>query len=278
MLRVLLLGSTGLLGTELHKVLKETTNLYAPTRNYLDLNSYLLIEEYFKYNPKFDVVINCTGYNKVDQAEVDKENCWYDNVDMPVFIATELAKKYPDTKFIQFSSDYVFDGENPRGYYEISKKNPISYYGLSKSACEDFVMKANNKAIIVRTSWLFGPAKPNFVYNILNAYKTNGEVSVVDDQIGCPTYTVDIANNVHELLNLEPGIYHFVNEGNCSWHELAKLALSYFYDEPNIKAIKTADLKSFAKRPKCSILHNRKLKKLPNFKVSLEDYLKNLSI
>jgi dTDP-4-dehydrorhamnose reductase len=271
--KVLLLGATGLLGFAI-KNYAEFENLYSPTRNELNLNDFKKIQEYLELH-NFELVINCTGYNAVDAAESDYENCYYLNCLVPEFIAKTLFVINPNAKMIQFSSDYVFDGKNSDGYLEDSPKNPLSKYGLSKSTGEDLVLEANPSSYIVRVSWLFGPGKANFVEKIITKYRNSEKITVVDDQFGKPTYTLDVAKSLKSVICGKPGIYHLPSEGIASWYELAKNALSKYDSNSEIQSCKTEDLNSFATRPKYSILINSKLPESPSYDVGLTDYLTN---
>ncbi len=271
--KVLLLGATGLLGFAI-KNFAGFECLYSPTRKDLDLNYFRIIQEYLKLH-NFDLIINCTGYNVVDEAESDYENCYYLNCLVPEFIAKTLFELNPKAKLIQFSSDYVFDGKNANGYLEDSPKSPISKYGLSKSIGEDLILKANPNSYIVRVSWLFGPGKSNFVDKIITKHKNSDKIVIVDDQFGKPTYTLDIAKSLKNVICNRPGIYHLPSEGVASWYELAKNALLKYDSNSEIQSCKTEDLNSFATRPKYSILINSKLPESPSYEVGLTDYITN---
>ena len=168
-----------------------------------------------------DVVVHCAAYTAVDRAEDDPETCRKVNVDGPRNIA--LVCKELDIKMVYISTDYVFSGEGEEAFEVNSPKHPNNVYGLSKSDGEDEVISLLDKHFIIRISWAFGINGNNFINTMIRLGKERGEVKVVDDQIGSPTYTYDIAELIADMIVTEKyGIYHATNEGYCSWYEFAK--------------------------------------------------------
>jgi len=167
-----------------------------------------------------DAVIHCSAYTAVDRAEENEKLCRAVNVDGTCHIAA--ACKRVGAKMVFLSTDYVFGGSGNRGYEINDSKNPLNVYGRSKLESEDAVRKILNEYFIVRTSWVFGKNGNNFVKTMLRLGKENGELNVVDDQIGSPTYTADLAPLLRDMIDTEKfGTYHATNEGYCSWADFA---------------------------------------------------------
>ena len=224
-LKVLLLGKTGLLGGCFFDQFSGLIGfeLYAPNREELDLVDESLTAAYImKVKP--EVVINCTGYTAVDDAESNSDMAFMLNGDVPSHLVG-LCKEIGAT-LIHFSTDYVFDGENEEGYLEDADCSPINVYGESKLKGEKAVMSGIDNYYIVRTSWLYGRFGKNFVNTMMELARTKSELNVVFDQIGSPTYANDLAtfviNNFVTKKGLPFGIYHLTNSDKCSWFEFAK--------------------------------------------------------
>lgn len=279
MAKVLLIGSTGFLGSNFASVFNIAHELVCPSREELNMESEVSILNYFEFNTGFELVINCSGYNFVDKAEeseVEAQRCLNLNGVMPGVLAKVLADKFPNCRLWQFSSDYVFDGEKKAGYQEDAVKNPLSVYGKSKDLGEEAVLMNNPNAAVIRISWLFGSGGRNFVRTIIDNYKRDGIVSVVNDQYGKATYAKDVARFCFKNQNLiNTGIYHLPNEGVLSWYDLADVSLSLLENDPKIKPISSSELNRLAKRPKYSILSNKKLPNLRDSKEALAEYINN---
>jgi dTDP-4-dehydrorhamnose reductase len=272
MYKVLLLGKSGLLGSAFYKAAANLNiKLAAPSHSELDLSSRDCVVSFLK-SKNFDFVINCTGYNSVDAAEVNVEDCLELNLNVPAFLAEYLAENDLETRLIQFSSDYVFDGENTGGYNENALKNPLSVYGQSKNLMEEALVVSGCNWSVIRISWLFGPGKSNFFSKLLDGKLSN----IISNQFGKITYTEDVAKFVlGNLEKFENEYYHLANEGVESWYEFAGYALKVASRDVKIDPILIEDLNLLAKRPKHSILLNEKLPKLRNWKEAVEDYVNN---
>ncbi|MBA7541362.1 dTDP-4-dehydrorhamnose reductase [subsurface metagenome] len=200
-------------------------------------------------------------------------------------------------RLIHISTDYVFDGQQGGGavvYSEDDKTNPINIYGKSKLAGEEEIKKILEKYFIIRTAWLYGAKGNNFVYTMLRLFRERDVVKVVEDQWGSPTYTVDLAGAILKIIeddSISYGIYHFTNEGVTSWYEFARtinkkakrLGLIEDNKKVEIQSIKTENYPTAARRPKCSVLSNEKIKKeftlkIRNWDKALEDFLSLLKI
>jgi len=196
---VLITGITGQLGYDVYRKLKEKNpniNIYAPTQEELDITNENAVRTYID-NIKPDAIIHCAAYTNVEKAEEEKENCYNVNVTGTKNIIVSSLKY--NSKIIYISSDYVYDGQKDSIYTEEDITNPINYYGTCKTLGENIV-KQNDKHFILRTSWLFGINGNNFLKSMIKLSETKEELNVVDDQIGSPTYTLDLANTITEMI------------------------------------------------------------------------------
>ena len=210
-------------------------------------------------------IINCAAYTAVDNAEEDKESCFSVNRD-----AVEiLAKAATETgaKLLHISTDYVFDGESHTPYKESDSTNPQSVYGASKLAGEEAALKNCPESIVVRTSWLYSSFGNNFVKTMIRLGKERPELNIVADQTGGPTYAADLAETLLHLLleaeqeNFHPGIYHYSNEGHCSWYDFTKaIHRLYGITQCRIHPIESKEYPVKAQRPHYSVLDKKKIK------------------
>lgn len=273
MLKVLLLGSTGLLGSAVKEEFSEF-DLLTPGRQELDVTNSEDLESYIeKIAP--DLVINCTGYNAVDDAEKpeNRDEVFELNEKVPMNLAL-LSEKF-GFKLIQFSSDYVFDGSNSDGYSIDSEYGPINVYGESKMAGELAVLENCSKCFVVRISWLFGPGKKNFVTTMLDLASTRDSLSVVGDQVGKPTYTEDVAKALRVFTDsTDYGIHHLPNEGTVSWFEFTRDIFEIAGVSIELNEVSSEEFKRLAQRPKSSILINSRLPMQRSYREALEDYIK----
>lgn len=214
-----------------------------------------------------DIVINAGAYTLVDGAESNKEAARLVN---HVAVAN-LAQACSDLNcwLIHISTDYVFDGEASNPYVESCETNPKSEYGLSKLNGELAILSSDCQYLIIRTSWVFSEYRSNFMKTMLRVGSTNAQLSIVDDQIGCPTYAQDLARSVVSLLPrlLEPnsfsGVYHYCGNGECSWYDFAQVIFEKarhrgFKVPDHIIPIKTVAYPTPARRPKYSSLNTDK--------------------
>lgn len=276
-LRILITGAEGQLGKAIIKQWAAEDSLFAYNSidcNVLDKNK--VLEIFLKILP--DVVVHCAAYTAVDKAETEIVKCKAVNIQGSINVA-EACRRI-GSKLVFISSDYVFDGEK-KGQYEITDEvRPLNMYGLTKAVAEKEVKAINLKTFIVRTSWMFGEGK-NFVNTMLELAKTSGMIPVVKDQIGSPTYAVDLANFLYQLIRTEKyGIYHATNEGFCSWAELAQRIFILKGVDVRVVPVTSEEYGAKAKRPKNSMLskasldHNGFLR-FPTWEESLEEYLKS---
>jgi len=276
-MKVLVTGGYGLLGTDVCEELDNDNIEYiAFGRNEFDITDREKTLKIIKqYNP--DVVIHCAAYTKVDKAESEKEECYNVNV-----IGTRNiveACKGIDAKLLFVSTDYIFSGEK-EGIYEINDEpSPVNFYGKTKLEGEKIIQQELDKFFIVRVSWLFGKNGTNFVKTMLNLSKEKSEICVVDDQIGSPTFSKDIAKLFVEMIQTTKyGIYHATNEGFCSWAEFAEEIFKITKKSIKVRKISSDEYTSSAKRPKNSRLSKKSLcdnnfTLLPLWKEALKEYI-----
>ena len=279
---VAIFGATGNLGTELVKAFsRKGDRVIGVSREECDISNRESVESFFeKHQPT--IALNAAAYNAVDKAEGEgRENAVRINAEAPALLA-EVARKYATT-FVHFSSDYVFSGEEGE-YREHALTKPINVYGETKLKGEEAVRAINDSAYIVRTSKLFGrqgcspDAKPSFVTIMAKLALTQPELTLVDEEVGCPTYTVDLAEATAALLEqgaYEPGIYHLVNEDEGkTWFGFAEEIFSVLGIDPKRKAVSGAAFPRPAQRPRRIVLLNTKGPKLPSRRDALERFLR----
>lgn len=278
MMKILLFGSTGLIGSALqHEFAKHSeVILITPSHAECDVRNEQNIEETVKkYKP--NVIVNATGYTKVDvaqQEESEKKICYSLNKETPLLL--NAAAKNIGALFVHISTDYVFDGTKNTPYTEYDAPCPISVYGTSKYEGEKCIQTNGGHCIIARTAWPFGPGGKNFVDTMLQLSLTNEILRVVDDQIGSPTYTLDFAESLYALIKKGVlGIHHIVNSGEASWYTLAKSIFELLGVPQEIKPITTIDLNRPAPRPKYSVLATTQKMPLRHWKDALAEYLHN---
>lgn len=277
---IVVTGVGGQLGFD---VIKELNKRNIPCKGIdkadLDITDNNAVSRYFE-EQKPEAVVHCAAYNAVDNAEDDVACCNRVNICGTENIAA--ACKRLDAKMMFFSTDYVFSGEKS-GVYEVGdEKSPLSVYGASKSRAEDIVAENTDKHFILRISWLFGANGNNFVKTMLRLSETNSELKVVDDQIGSPTYTKDLARLVCDMIITEKyGIYHATNEGFCSRMEFADKIFKLAGRPVSVRPVSSAEYPVRAKRPLNSRLSKSSLDKagfirLPDWEDALERYLKEV--
>jgi dTDP-4-dehydrorhamnose reductase len=221
---------------------------------------------------KPDVLIHCAAYTKVDESEENSELAFAVNGYSMEHIAKVCHEL--NIKLIYISTDYVFDGNKSSGYTEEDQTNPLNRYGESKLVGERNVIQLCPNSLILRTSWLFGEHGNNFVQAILRKAKQGEILRVVDDQIGCPTFTKHLADKIISLVETnETGIRHVSGNGSCSWFQFAREILSISSQRVFIQSIATAELGLPAKRPSISVLLSTKTSSLPPWQTGLQEYL-----
>lgn len=274
-MRIVVIGSTGQLGTDLMKVLEHEHETIGLTHKEIEVTDYNSCQIIKKHCP--DVVINTTAFHKTDQCEEDPMKTFAVNAIGAKNIATLSKEVEATTIFI--STDYVFDGSKGEPYTEDDVPNPINTYGISKLAGELYT-KQNPKHYITRVASLFGVAGAsgkggNFIETMITKAKKNEPISVVDDIWMSPTYTKDAANAMKKIIELKLpyGIYHATNSGYCTWFQFAKEIFRMTVLNPNLTPTKTQQLQMQAKRPQFSAL---KSTKLPKYGIKMRDWTEAL--
>lgn len=228
-----------------------------------------------------EAVIHCSAYTAVDRAEEEPELCRKVNAEGTKNIAATCAAL--DCKLIYLSTDYIFSGDGERPWEPEDPPAPLNVYGQTKYEGEQEIKSRLNKYFIVRISWVFGINGNNFVKTMLRLGKENGAVKVVDDQIGSPTYTYDLAKLLVDMAESEAyGQYHATNEGICSWYEFAKeIFRAAGMDEVEVTPVSSEEFPAKAKRPKNSRMSKEKLvkrgfNKMPSWQDAVERYVGEL--
>lgn len=275
---LLVTGANGQLGSEL-RLLLGAQAVFAD-RQELDITSQSDVAAYCSQFD-FKTIINCAAYTAVDKAENDYDQAYAINCTGPANLA---ATGIP---LIHISTDYVFDGNNCHPYSEEDTVNPQSVYGRTKLAGEQKVLENASAAAIIRTSWLYSEFGNNFVKTMRRLGAERDELKVVFDQTGTPTYAKDLATAIIDIIpQLTPGmkdVFHFSNEGVCSWYDFAVEIMRQSNLNCRIIPIESKDYPVPAKRPFYSVLNKAKIKntfglKINHWKESLSLCLKNLSL
>jgi len=279
-MRVLVTGIRGQLGYDVVKELSHRGMVPVGVgRDEMDITDAAAVERVIT-EAKVQAVIHCAAYNAVDKAEEDVENCRRGNVDGARNIA--LVCKKLDLKMLFVSTDYVFDGSGNLPWTTEDVPNPLSVYGKSKYDAELAVQELLTKFFVVRISWAFGINGNNFVKTMLRLSGTKEQLSVVNDQIGSPTFTEDLAVLLVDMIQTEKyGIYHATNEGDCSWYEFACEIFRMAGKTITVTPVTAAEYGAKAPRPQNSRLSKDKLtenefKRLPHWQSALERYLTQL--
>ncbi|WFE68852.1 dTDP-4-dehydrorhamnose reductase [Thiomicrospira sp. R3] len=285
-LQILVTGKSGQLGQSLKKILDDDTrfDFTFVGRDALDLSNPQSIETYFS-DQRFDVIINCAAYTAVDKAESEPELA--DQVNhLAVKQLADIAKAQ-HSHLVHISTDYVFDGCSHRPYLETDATAPQGVYGMTKWLGEQAVISSGCQATIIRTSWVYSEFGNNFVKTMLRLGKERDQLGVIFDQVGSPTYASDLAQAVLSLAchsdegrNLttpkmpdqvrhgaEVNIYHYSNEGVCSWYDFAKAIFELSDVKCQIIPVETQYYPTAAKRPHYSLLNKAKIKQDYNFAI-----------
>lgn len=230
--RVLVLGGSGQVGSELRRELGSSAETFAPTRAQLDCSRLALVEEYVSALAP-DVVINAVAYTRVDDAEHEREAAQVLNAELPKRLAACCARV--GAGLVHFSTDYVFSGDGSRPYREDDRTGPLNWYGETKLAGEAAVIRETDRAIVIRTSWIYGGAGHNFHRTMLRLARQREEIRVVDDQRGAPTWARDVAQGAVAIigqLGTDPvvwhshhGLYHMSAAGETTWFGFASKLL-----------------------------------------------------
>ena len=283
MKNILVTGANGQLGNEMRVLSLENKeyNYFFTDVAELDICDEKAVMAFVKEN-EIDVIVNCAAYTAVDKAEDNQELCAKLNSEAVGYLAK--AAEENQAEFIQISTDYVFDGQGTRPWEpDDPVVKPLNVYGQAKYDGEVAVEKYAPKHYIVRIAWVFGLNGKNFIKTMLNLGKTHDTLTVVDDQIGTPTYTYDLARLLVDMLEKEEyGKYHATNEGGyISWCDFAKEIFRQAGMDVKVLPVSSAEYPAKAKRPTNSRLEKKKLEehgftRLPDWKDALGRYLKEI--
>jgi dTDP-4-dehydrorhamnose reductase len=270
---LLITGKTGQLGLELAALFPDAIST---SSGELDITDERAVAA-FVAKHSIDVIVNCAAYTAAaDGAEDERELAEKVNANGP----SNLAKT--GAKIIHISTDYVFGGTNFKPYIETDEPNPCSIYGKTKLAGERAVLDNAQTAIIIRTSWLHSPHRHNFVKTMMQLGASNASLNVVSDRVGTPTYAFDLARAIFDIIpQIKLGqktVYHFSNEGVCSWYDFAVEIMSLCGLKCKVNPISSEEYPVKAKRPFYSVLSKAKIKRdfgiaIPHWRESLQKCL-----
>lgn len=279
-MKVLVTGTKGQLGYDVvNELEKRGHTAVAVDIEEMDITDAVSVERVIT-EAEVEAVIHCAAYTAVDAAEDNVEICRRVNAEGTENIA-KVCKKL-DLKMIYISTDYVFDGEGERPWEPDDERHPLNVYGQTKYEGELAVEKYLEKYFIVRIAWVFGMNGKNFIKTILKLSETHEELNVVDDQVGSPTYTYDLAVLLVDMVESDKyGRYHATNEGLCTWYEFAKEIFRQAGVEVKVNPVTSDMFPAKAKRPKNSRMSKEKLDangfhRLPTWQDALERYLSEI--
>jgi len=277
-MNVLVTGGSGQLGSELKELSNEYSELFfffTDVKN-LDITNEKEVRKFVIEN-HIEVILNCAAYTAVDKAEEEKDLANRVNSDAVKIIA-QIAKEQK-SKLVHISTDYIFDGQGFSPYAVNNPANPVNYYGQSKWEGEKALLAINPpNSLIIRTSWVYSSYGNNFVKTMIRLGSERLELNVIDDQIGSPTYAKDLARFLLEKAlfyeSANVGVYHYTNEGVCSWYDFATEIMNLANLKCKINPIPSSAYPTLAKRPFYSVLDKKELKSdfgvsIPNWKESL---------
>lgn len=258
-MKVIVTGAGGQLGQDVVEIFSERGwEVYGFTREEMDITDLAAVRQTVRsISP--DVIIHAAAYTKVDLAESEEDEAYRVNAYGSRNVA--LAANEAGAKICYISTDYVFEGTAAKPYKEYDPTNPRTVYGRSKWAGEELVRSISSRYFIVRTARVYGKHGHNFVKTMLRLADEQASIRVVNDQIGSPTYTVDLARFLLELVQTDCyGIYHGTNTGSCSWYEFARAIFEEAGKEVEVIPITTEEFPRPAPRPKYSVLDHMSIR------------------
>ena len=275
-MKILITGSNGMLGQDLIEVLKDNHKLILTTSKTLDITDKKHVIDFIS-DSKPDLVINSAAYTDVDGCETNQDIAYAVNGGGVKNLA--LACSEVDCPLVHISTDYVFNGDNTYPWVEDDEIGPISVYGKSKLQGEEAIHEILDKFYILRTSWLYGTNGKNFPKTMLELAKYHSEITVVYDEVGTPTYTLDLAKAISKLIETDKyGVYHLTNSGQCSWCEFARYIFEIADVDVKVIPVTASEFSRPAPRPHYSVLENKNwikngFKPLRSYKNAIKEYI-----
>ena len=275
--KILVTGSNGQLGKELQRICNTLPGheFIFLSKSDMPVNQFEMVRHIFNtLKPAY--CINCAAYTAVDKAEEEKDLAFEINGEAVGVLAAVCLEH--ETKFIHISTDYVFNGKGDKPYLESDETSPVNAYGASKLKGEEEAFKYNPDSLIIRTSWVYSEFGKNFVKTMLRLMADKNSISVVNDQVGSPTYAADLADVILKIIQLQewkPGIYHFSNEGVITWFDFANAIKEIASTNTAIHPISTAEFPTPAQRPAYSVFNKQKIQDA--FGINLKDWKASLA-
>ena len=273
-MKIAVIGKRGQLASEFFDIKAKDNKWTFLSKNDLDITKIDQVRLFFR-SRDYDIIINCSGFTNVEQAEKKREQAF--NLNEKAVNNLVLACKEFNCKLIHFSTDYVFDGTTKQPYRETDSTFPINTYGKSKEAGEKIIGNSDVKSVIIRSSWIYSSFGNNFVKKIIAIVREKNKLEIVNDQIGSPTYAKDVVkaclliiNNTNYKWKNHGEIFHYSNEGECSWYEFAKEVVRLKNINVPLEPKKSKELFKAIKRPKYSVLDKSKIKS--TFKIYIPDW------
>lgn len=283
-MNILVTGANGQLGNEMQRVAKTSSNHYIFTDvAQLDITDREAVLRAVKDN-SIQVIVNCAAYTNVDKAEDDRATA--DLINNKAVENLAIAARENDATLIHISTDYVFKGDRCTPCREDWETDPLGVYGITKLAGEKSIERTGCRHIIIRTAWLYSPFGKNFVKTMQKLTAEKDSLKVVFDQVGTPTYAGDLADAITRIIETgqlgKQGIYHFSNEGVCSWYDFAREICELSGNTCNIQPCHSDEFPSKVKRPHFSVLDKTKIKdtfgiEVPYWKDSLKKCIRELA-
>ena len=282
-MNILVTGSNGQLGNEIRVLAadNERDTFFFTDVEELDITNKTAILE-FAQDKRIDMIINCAAYTAVDRAETDEPLARLINA-LAVLNLGEVASE-TGARIVHVSTDYVFDGKAFVPYRESDEPNPVSAYGRTKLEGEQLLQQACAEAVIIRTAWLYSEYGNNFVKTMLRLGSERESLRVVYDQVGSPTYALDLARAIMKIVETDkwvPGVYHFTNEGVCSWYDFTVAIHGLAGIECDVEPVRSEQYPTPTERPHYSVLDKQKIKEtygvaVPHWHDGLQRCLKNM--
>lgn len=270
-MKILVTGAKGMLGNDLCLMLKNRGfKVFEADIHNMDITDLKSVKAVInKEKPSY--IVHAAAYTDVDRAESDKDKAMLINKTGSENISK--VSSYLEIPVFLISTDYVFDGTKDSPYQPKDKTCPVNFYGKTKLEGEHKIKENNPLCYIFRTSWLYGLHGKNFVKTMINLAEKNGEIRVVDDQKGCPTWTIELAKVIISFIEnpREYGIYHVCGSGNTSWYGFAKKIMECMNTDKKVIPVSSEEFPRPAKRPAYSVMDNKGL--CPDWQKSLEEYI-----